>query len=161
MQERMGMTPYHHRHELDRLRGTIAGVVSATYSHAVLTTLLLISFACCASENRVVSNQMQVARVTTVLLTRRAAQKFSPGLPQNQICCFGCWRTPVSQSMSFDVMLNSSWVVTGLAFHSERRLWLREFEIHASEHNSTFLPWGVYTMTNFTSTSMAHFAYPI
>jgi len=181
MQQRMGMTPYHRR-TLDRLRGTIA---SATYSHAVLTTLLLISFACCASENtpgppycpssqrydvrsfpprcidcdRVVSNQMQVARVTTVLLTRRAAQKFSPGLPQNQTC--GCWRTPVNQSMSFDVMLNSSWIVTGLAFHSERRLWLREFEIHASEDNRTFLPWGVYTMANFTSASMALFAYPI
>jgi hypothetical protein len=102
---------------------------------------------------------MQVARVPTTLLTKRVAQKFSPGLPQNQTC--GCWQTPANQTMSFDVMLNASWVVLGLAFGSDRSMWLKEIEILASDDNRTFVPWGGYVMSNFTSASLALFTYPI
>ena len=102
---------------------------------------------------------MQVTRVPTTLLTKRVAQKFSPGLPQNQTC--GCWQTPTNQTVSFDVVLNASWVVLGLAFGSDRSMWLKEIEIHASNDNRTFVPWGGYAMSNFTSASLALFAYPI
>jgi hypothetical protein len=102
---------------------------------------------------------MQVARVPTTLLTKRVVQKFSPGLPQNQTC--GCWQTHANQTMSFDVMLNASYVVLGLAFGSDRSMWLKEIEIHASDDNRTFVPWGGHVMSNFTSASLALFTYPI
>ena len=112
----------------------------------------------CIDCARIISNRMQVARVTTTLLTRRTVQKFSPGLPQNQTC--GCWRTPANQTV-FDIVLNASWIVSGLAFSSDRKWWLKEFELQASDNNSTYMPWGVYSMSNFTSASLALFAYPI
>lgn len=111
----------------------------------------------------VLSNRMQVARIGTSVhvLARRSPQKFSPGLPQNKTC--GCWRTPANQTVAFDVVLNASWVVTGLAFNGNvRQRWLREVEIQASDDNATFLPWGTYTMANFTpAASLAVFAFPI
>jgi hypothetical protein len=113
----------------------------------------------CIDCAKILSNRMQVARVPTTLLTKRVAQKFSPGLPQNQTC--GCWQTPANQTMSFDVMLNASWVVLGLAFGSDRSMWLKEIEILASDDNRTFVPWGGYVMSNFTSASLALFTYPI
>ena len=113
----------------------------------------------CFDCPRIMPNQMQVAPIATTLLinARRPTQKFSPGLPQNQTC--GCWRTPANQT--FDIVLNASWIVTGLAFSSGRTQWLREFDVHASDDNSTFLPWGAFTMANFTAASLAVFAYPI
>lgn len=113
----------------------------------------------CFDCPRIVPYQMRVAPIPTTLLTasRRPAQKFSPGLPQNQTC--GCWRASANQT--FDIILNSSWIVTGLAFSSGRTQWLREFDVHASDDNSTFLPWGVYTMANFTAASLAVFANPV
>ena len=100
---------------------------------------------------------MQVARIaTTISVQKRSIQKFSPGLPQNQTC--GCWR---SSSQTFDVALNSSWIVSGLAFSNDRARWLKEFEVHASDDNSTFIPWGAFNMSNFTSASLALFSYPI
>jgi hypothetical protein len=105
---------------------------------------------------------MQIARIATTLLllntTRRPAQKFSPGLPQNQTC--GCWSAPANHQ-TFDIVLNASWVVTGFAFSSQRARWLREFDIQASDDNRTFLPWGAFVMSNFTAAALAVFAYPV
>ena len=112
----------------------------------------------CIDCARILSNRMQVARVSTSLLTRRTVQKFSPGMPQNQTC--GCWNAPANQVV-FDVVLNASWIVSGLAFGSGRKWWLKEFEIQASNNNDTFMPWGVYSMSNFTAASVALFPYPI
>jgi hypothetical protein len=112
----------------------------------------------CIDCTRVLSNRMQVTRIPTTLLTRRAVQKFSPGLPQNQTC--GCWRAPVNQTV-FDVVLNASWIVSGLSFHSDRRWWIKEVEVQASDNNRTYIPWGVYSMSNFTSASLTLFSYPI
>lgn len=112
----------------------------------------------CLDCVRVFSNRMQMVRIPTALQTRRAVQKFSPGLPQNRTC--GCWRTPANQTV-FDVALNASWIVSGLSFTAERRVWLKEFEVHASENNATYIPWGLYSTLNFTSASTVLFTYPI
>ena len=112
----------------------------------------------CMDCVRVLSNRMQVARVKTMLQTKRTVQKFSPGLPQNQTC--GCWRTPVNQTV-FEVALNASWVVSGLEFSRDRNWWLKEIEVQASDNNLTYMPWGVYSMPNFTDASLALFMYPI
>ena len=112
----------------------------------------------CFDCPRVISNQMQVARIATTLrVQQRSVQKFSPGLPQNQTC--GCWRS--SSNQTFEIALNSSWIVTGLAFGSERTRWLKEFDVHASDDNRTFIPWGAFNMSNFTTASLALFSYPI
>jgi hypothetical protein len=107
---------------------------------------------------RVLSNRMRIASIPTTLVTRRTVQKFSPGMPQNQTC--GCWRSPANQTV-FDVVLNASWIVTGLSFHSDRQRWLKEIEVQASDNNRTYIPWGVYSMSNFTAASLTLFSYPI
>ncbi len=56
----------------------------------------------CFDLPRVFPNRMQVARITTTLIStaRRPAPKFSPGLPQNQTC--GGWTAPANQT--FDIV---------------------------------------------------------
>ena len=110
----------------------------------------------CFDCPRVMSNPMQVARVATTLQVQRSVKKFSPGMPQNQTC--GCWQ---SSNQTFDIALNASWIVSGLAFSNERARWLKEFDVQASNDNRTFIPWGVFNMTNFTSASLVLFSYPI
>jgi len=113
----------------------------------------------CFDCPRVIPNRMQMAQIPTQLLSgaRRPAQKFSPGLPQNQTC--GCWRAPANQT--FEIVLNASWVVSGFVFSSERTRWLKEFDVQASDDNRTFLPWGSFSMSNFTAASLALFSLPI
>ena len=115
----------------------------------------------CFDCPRVIPNRMLVMRIDTTLMlnnsTKRPVQKFSPGLPQNQTC--GCWTAPANQT--FDVVLNASWIVTGLVFSSKRARWLREFEVQASNDSKTFMPWGTFIMSNFTAASLALFSYPI
>lgn len=113
----------------------------------------------CFDCPRVIPNRMQIAQIPTILLSsaRRPVQKFSPGLPQNQTC--GCWRAPANQT--FDIVLNASWVVSGFVFSSERTRWLKEFDVQASDDNRTFLPWGAFSMSNFTAASLALFSLPV
>jgi hypothetical protein len=115
----------------------------------------------CFDCPRVIPNRMLIMRIDTTLMlsnsTKRPVQKFSPGLPQNQTC--GCWTAPANQT--FDIVLNTSWIVTGLVFSSERARWLKEFEVQASNDSKTFMPWGTFTMSNFTAASLALFSYPI
>ena len=49
--------------------------------------------------------------------------------------------------------------MSGLEFANGRGRWIKEFDIQASDDNTTFIPWGSFSMLNFTS--MAIFVYPI
>ena len=110
----------------------------------------------CLDCPSIVPNQIQLTQISTVARTTRAI-KFSPGLPQNQTC--GCWRSPANQTIG--VALNSSWIVSGLVFNSNRGRWLRQISVQASADNATFINWGTYTATNFSDAATTIFSYPI
>lgn len=114
----------------------------------------------CLACPKITQNSMSISSISTrtVHPRRQRTAKFSPGLPDNQTC--GCWKAG-NQSV-IDVSLNASWVVSGLTFsHMDRTRWLRRFSVSASGDNRTFLDWGVYTQSNFTSASAVLFRYPI
>ena len=112
----------------------------------------------CLDCPHVVPNKMDLSLIKAIAHARRAPPKFSPGLPQNGTC--GCWRAPVNQTI--DIALNMSWVVSGLVFEGPtRKQWLREINIEASEDNTTFIGWGVYTSNNFTSSALTVFKLPV
>jgi hypothetical protein len=99
---------------------------------------------------------MQVSVIST-RVWQRPVKKFSPGLPHNQTC--GCWRA--GNQTDFDVSLNASWVVSGLTLSASRHRWLKRFSVAASGDNQTFLDWGTYTQSNFSTASAILFRYPI
>lgn len=110
----------------------------------------------CMDCPSIIPVQMNLTQINTMARTKRVL-KFSPGLPQNQSC--GCWRAPADQTI--DVALNSSWIVSGLVFNTNRRQWLRQINVKASIDNRTFVDWGTYTAMNFTDASTTLFSYPI
>ncbi len=113
----------------------------------------------CLACPKITRNPMHLSSIgTKTVRPRQHVAKFSPGLPHNQTC--GCWKAG-NQSV-IDVSLNASWVVSGLAFfHVDHTRWLRRFSVSASGDNITFLDWGVYTQSNFSSASAVLFRYPI
>ena len=112
----------------------------------------------CIECQNIVSNEMSLSQIPTQLRIKRSVQKFSPGLPQNQTC--GCWRAAVNQS-TVTVVLNESWVVSGLLFSSSRSRWLREVNIQASGDNETFLDWGNYSFQNYSDSALTILRFPI
>ena len=110
----------------------------------------------CMDCPSIIPNQIQLTQISTVARTTRAI-KFSPGLPQNQTC--GCWRSPANQTIG--LALNTSWIVSGLVFNSNRGRWLRQIRVQASADNATFIDWGTYTATNFSDAATTIFSYPI
>jgi len=104
----------------------------------------------------VIPNPIQLTRTNTFTRTK-TTPKFSPGLPQNYTC--GCWRAPANQTI--DVALNTSWIVAGLTFNSNRARWLRQINVRASADNVTFMDWGNYTSLNFSTAATTIFSYPI
>jgi len=110
----------------------------------------------CMDCPKVIPNRIQLSKLHAVVRTG-PAPKFSPGLPKNQTC--GCWRAPANQTIH--LALNASWIVSGLSFKSQRTRWLRQIRVHASGDNRTFMDWGTYTASNFSTASTTLFAYPI
>ena len=108
----------------------------------------------CIDCPRITANRMPLEQITAVTRSKRAP-KFSPGLPQNDTC--GCWRG----NSTVEVMLNASWIVSGLTFDTTRQQWLRRISIQASDDNRTFLDWGNYTSQNHTAAAMIIFPYPV
>ena len=112
----------------------------------------------CLDCPKITPNQMRLSSISTrIIQPRQHAVKFSPGLPHNQTC--GCWRA--GNQTAIDVRLNASWVVSGLTFHVDHNRWLRRFSVAASDDSATFLDWGTYTQSNFSSSSAVFFRYPI
>jgi len=109
----------------------------------------------CLDCSKIILNPMRLSSISASVRPRQPVAKFSPGLPHNQSC--GCWRS----NQTVDVQLNASWVVSGLTFHADRFRWLKQFSIAASEDGVSFLDWGTYTQSNFTSSSTVLFRYPI
>jgi hypothetical protein len=111
----------------------------------------------CLECPRITLNPMKLYSISaTVVRKQQSSIKFSPGLPHNQTC--GCWRG--GNQTTVDLTLNASWIVSGLSFKVDRRHWLRRFSVSASEDNTTYLEWGNYTQSNFSS-AVVLFRYPI
>lgn len=111
----------------------------------------------CLNCSRIQTNQMQLQLIPAQVAVRKTAAKFSPGLPQNMSC--GCWR---AGNQIVDIYLNASWIVSGLYFPRTSQVqWLKEFSVQASNDNRTFLSWGTYTPSNYTTAQTVLFGLPI
>ena len=111
----------------------------------------------CLDCPSIVLNPMYLTSIGSSVRQNRRAARFNPGVPHNHSC--GCWRS--GDNSSIEISLNASWIVSGLTFQADRARWLRRFSVEASNDNSTFIEWGNYTQSNFSSSALVLFRYPI
>ena len=88
-----------------------------------------------------------------------ASISFNTGVPQNKSC--GCWKPKNKRAVVIDIGLNASWVVSGLSFYASQKQWLRRFSVSVSGDNRTFLDWGTYTHSNYSTSRTVLFQYPV